>query len=585
MTCRKLFPRRNGRLGLGVVVFLLVGAWGAHAAPAPNGTFGKLSGIVLDPSGIPQMGATVVLATEGAQTTPSVELLTNPRGVFLSERLAPGYYTVRVTLAGFLPNIERHVHISAHLTTLVKVELDSVFASLDRLRRQPSKQFNGEDWKWVLRTTTAMRPVLQWLEGDDQIIEAASLSKMDSSALPRGRLELTRGASRPGSVSNIADSPATAFAYDQKIGHYSRLLVAGQISYEHTAAAGLAAMWLPTGSLESGPQTTLVLRQAKLGPTGRTFRGMRMDQSGVLDLGDRVTLNYGAEFIYVGLGRSTSTIRPRAEVNVRLAENTRASVILAAEPGAPDVSSDGVSGQAVPLQAAMKQLDAFPALLWRNGRPVLEGGWHKELAIDHKLSKQATIHVAGFHDSLRHVAMFGRGTSPNPDFFQDFFSDAFTYDGGSSNSWGARAAFREKISDELEFSAVYAYAGALALNDAATASELRDGLQTRYSHSLSGGIGGRVPGLGTRVHASYKWVEGTALSHQDRYGEMRHHSDPYLHLIVRQPLPHFLLGRWEATADCQNLLAQGYASITTRDGRSVLVPMLRTFRGGLSFQF
>jgi len=33
--------------------------------------------------------------------------------------------------------------------------------------------------------------------------------------------------------------------------------------------------------------------------------------------------------------------------------------------------------------------------------------------------------------------------------------------------------------------------------------------------------------------------------------------DPYLHLIVRQPLPKFAMGRWEAIADCNNLFAQG----------------------------
>lgn len=583
MTCRQLFSRRNGRLGLGILVITLA-CIPAHASPPRNGTFGRLSGLVLDPAGTPQMGATVLLVAESARAGSPVELLTDPRGIFVGERLLPGYYTVRVTLAGFLPSIERHVQISAHLTTLVKVELDSVFASLDRLRRQPSNQSNTEDWKWVLRTTTSMRPVLQWVE-EEARIEAAAVTKMESSKMPRGRLELTRGANRAGSVSNLVDSPATAFAYDQKIGHYSRMVVAGQVSYEHTAAAGLAVLWLPTGSMKSGAQSTLVLRQAKLGSAGLTFRGLRMDQGGLLNVGDRVKLRYGGEFIYVGLGHATSAIRPRAEIDVRFSENSKASVIFASEPGAPDVASDDESGQSALLQTAMRQLDGFPVLLWRNGRPVLEGGWHKELAFEQRLGKRASIRVAGFHDNLRHIAMFGRGTNSNPEFFQDFFSDAFTYDGGPSNSWGSRAAFHEKVSDTLELSAVYAYAGALTLNDEAANSDLRQALQTRYRHSLAGGVGTRVPRLGTRLNASYKWVEGATLSHQDLFGESRSHLDPYLHVSVRQPLPHFLPGRWEASADCQNLLAQGYRQITTRDGRSVLAPVLRTFRGGLSFQF
>jgi hypothetical protein len=310
-----------------------------------------------------------------------------------------------------------------------------------------------------------------------------------------------------------------------------------------------------------------------------------MDQSGVAGLGDRFRVHYGGEFIFVGFGRSTSAIRPRAEVDVRLSKNTKASVILASEPSAPNVAGEDETGQNARLQTAMKQLDAFPVMLWRNGHPVLEGGWHQELALERELGKQTSLQIAGFHDSLRHVAVFGRGTPSDPDFFQDFFSDSFTYDGGASNSWGARAAFRKKISNETELSAVYAYAGVLTLNEVVDSLELRDALQTAYRHSLSGSVGTRVPGLGTRVRASYKWVEGTALSRLDRFGEVRNHADPYLHVTVRQPLPHFLLGHWEATADCQNLLAQGYTRVETRGGRSVLAPMLRTFRGGLSLQF
>jgi len=71
----------------------------------------------------------------------------------------------------------------------------------------------------------------------------------------------------------------------------------------------------------------------------------------------------------------------------------------------------------------------------------------------------------------------------------------------------------------------------------------------------------------------------------DAYGESLFQFDPYLHVGVRQPLPRFALGRWEAIADCDNLLAQGSVSTSSRDGHLVLLPAFRTFRGGLSVQF
>jgi len=51
-------------------------------------------------------------------------------------------------------------------------------------------------------------------------------------------------------------------------------------------------------------------------------------------------------------------------------------------------------------------------------------------------------------------------------------------------------------------------------------------------------------------------------------------------------LPHaFFLGRVQALADLQNLLAQGYTAVASRDGQVMLLPATRAFRGGLSFQF
>jgi len=61
--------------------------------------------------------------------------------------------------------------------------------------------------------------------------------------------------------------------------------------------------------------------------------------------------------------------------------------------------------------------------------------------------------------------------------------------------------------------------------------------------------------------------------------------NPYLHVGIRQPLPWTVLGRWEANAECDNLLAQGYVSMSTADGQILLVPAFRSFRGGLSLQF
>jgi hypothetical protein len=96
---------------------------------------------------------------------------------------------------------------------------------------------------------------------------------------------------------------------------------------------------------------------------------------------------------------------------------------------------------------------------------------------------------------------------------------------------------------------------------------------------------GRIPRTGTKLTAGYKWIGGEAVSRVDPYGEGIYDVNPYLHVGVRQPLPWIPLGHLEASAECDNLLAQGYVPMTTRDGQMLLVPAYRSFRGGLSLQF
>ena len=569
-----------------LVLTAMILAFGTPSAAAQAKLVpGKLAGVVRDSTGTPQLGANVELIAETGAAA-SRGFLTNTQGIFRGEKLAPGLYTLRVTLAGFLPTLEKHIRVTSNLTTVVRVELESMFASLDQLRRTPSNtSVQADDWKWVLRSASAVRPVLEWMDDDARIASRVSVE----STVPRGprfRLEFTDGARRPVSASSIASSPATAVAYEQKLGGTSKMILAGQMSYDQDApGGGIATVWLPTGTLGTGPHTALVLREAKLGPEGRTFRGVRIDQGGALSLGNRTVLRYGGEYVLVGLGAAASSIRPRAELDIRISDDWSTALIFASMPSGPAPLEAGDAQPGGALAAALNELDAFPALLWRGGRPVLQNGKHEELAVERKIGTRGKLQVAGFHDDDRHVAVFGRGNDlPPADYLQDYFSDGFAYDGGSSSSWGTRVALREKLDGDVELTAVYSFGGALAPLEG-TDGSLRDALRTTQRHSLAASVSAKVPHVGTKLNAGYKWVNGVTVSRVDAYGESLFQFDPYLHLSVRQPLPRLSLGRWEAIADCDNLLAQGSVSATSRDGHVVLLPAFRTFRGGLSVQF
>jgi hypothetical protein len=564
-------------------IFALVFGWllcvlALPLAAAPIS--GKITGIVVDPAGTPQMGATVTISSEQMASASPVELLTNDRGHFSTVTLPAGFYSIKVTLAGFLPAMQQHIQISSEHTTLLEIVLGSVFSSFEKLRRQPDQTVAPDDWTWVLRTSASTRAVLRWQDGsvvlDDQLAPPETSQKQAT----HGRLELTSGADHPGSIANLADSPATSFAYDMGVGAKGRLLVAGQFSYDDAAsAAGIATEWIPSGEAGVGPQMTFVVRESRLGPDGLTFRGLRVSRDDQFALGDRVSVRYGAEYVAAGFNGTTSSLRPRGEVAVKLAKDWQASVLVAAHPWQDNPDSQGA------MQTALDALDGFPTLLVRDGRPFLENGLHEEISLKHDINKNSSVSAAFFHDRSTHTAVIGRGVVTNPDFLQDYFSDAFAYDAGRSGSMGARVAYQQKIAANVSTTFLYSYGGALGPRELSSDAILRDQLTTQYRHSLGARVSTTIPRLGTKFSAGYKWIDGPTVSRLDAYGEALYHLDPYLSVEIRQPLPSPFQCHMEVMADVGNLLGQGYVPLTTGDGQMVLVPSYRYFRGGLSLQF
>jgi hypothetical protein len=546
--------------------------------------FGQLTGVVLDPTGTPQLGASIWISSEAVNARGSTQLLTDQNGAFGAQHLRPGQYSVRVTLAGFLPAIQQHVRVGADLTTLVRIELDSVFSSLDQLRRQPAQSTEADDWKWVLRTSSATRPVLQLRDGTIVIAGGASPALPgggDSPRQARVSVEMTSGYRHPGSSSALPGAPATAISYDQPLGSAGRLLLAGEMSYDPLAGAGttFASIWLPSGRLDQGSETTIVVRESKFPLTGRQIRSVRAEHSGQVELGDRMVLDYGTAYAVAGIGTINESLRPHARIAARLSPHWDAAFSLETEPG-----SYGLRTRSPALESALDTLDTLPVLIWRDGRSELESNWHEELAARRDVGAHGSFEAATFHDYSPHLAVFGYDPASNSGS-----PLIYARDGGVAGSWGSRLTYRQKLSDHFELAAIYAWAGALAPDsdgNLANADQLSNALRIRYRHSVAGRVSGKIPRVRTQFAASYKWLNGTAVSRQDLFGEAAEGLDPNLSLSLRQPLPSFGTGgHWEALADFRNLLAQGYVPLNGQQGQVVLTPVMRSFRGGVSFQF
>jgi hypothetical protein len=110
-------------------------------------------------------------------------------------------------------------------------------------------------------------------------------------------------------------------------------------------------------------------------------------------------------------------------------------------------------------------------------------------------------------------------------------------------------------------------------------------LTTQRRQAVAGKLSGTAPHTHTSWIASYRWVNGPALTPIDMFNASPGQSDPFLNIFIRQPIPS-LGGHVEAIIDVRNLLAQGYVPVLGQDGQTVyLVQSARSVRGGVAFSF
>jgi hypothetical protein len=358
---------------------------------------------------------------------------------------------------------------------------------------------------------------------------------------------------------------------------YGKLLMAGQFSYDAAGTAGLATTWAPFGSSADAPRTTVAMQQYRIGDQGPLLRTLRSEQAGSLHAGQRVTIHYTAEYVWVSLRDSSSALHPRADAVVQLSRKWTATLSAGALPA---------NGQSSPadLESAVSQLGVFPAVMFRNGNPIIGNGWHEEVRLERRVAKNGTLSVAGFRDQSSKTAVFA--TSVGGDLPLDALPIPHAVDGGGISAYGARAAYRQKLAANLEAAVIYAWAGVLSDDVPIEGAALQTMLKERSRNSVALSVSGRIRKSGTRFTTSYKWVDGLEASRQDPYGEALYEVDPFLNVTLRQALPGCLGGkRLEAVADLLNVLDQGTVYRNTAEGRLGLTSSPRVLRAGLSFQF
>jgi hypothetical protein len=564
--------------------------------PGCGAEYGRLSGTVADSQGDPLMGATVLLSGPMLASSSSLgstieRVITDAHGRFTIEHLAPGWYSLRVTSPTRLPVLRSGIQVEPGHTATQNFVLTDVFAPFRFQVPKDAVSSWGDDWKWVLRTSPATRPILRY---EEQVAQATV------KALPapsRRLIGMVPGSARQ---DPLAGDPGmgSVLAYLQPISDDSDLLVAGLMTASGTLASSVATSFR-TNLIKGDPQElTLVIHQLSFSsggvPPAATIPGSAFEralgavvnysQTRVLSTSLRLTA--GMQVQYLNAQRDAMTAQPRLKLEYRGGPATTFAI---------QYGTNQAEGSATLLER-VGMLNAFPRVTLRDYRPKLEQLNHAELSLNRHVKKASRLKIAAYHDATYNAAVWGGGRAGSferlaGNFLPNPVADGITVNVGDYSSSGLRAAYLQDIGNNVH--ALFAYALGNALTSSGivgrpTGGDLQGVLRPASSATLAGKVSAVLPVTHTQLVTSYEYVQRGRLTIVDPSGQADLQLQPFLGVQIRQPLPTiaFLPARIEAIADFRNLLDQGNVRMGQAGEQPVLLtPLYRSFRGGFSVQF
>ena len=576
---------------------------GSVSSPAaePVKLAGGIVGTVRNTKGVPQMGATVSLYNR--QDRPVGKVLTDLRGQFQILGLMPTVYSLRITLATFVPAIRKDILVQPGMRSVLNVSLSTLFSSIQLDRPVlDNGSIMSDDWKWVLRSASDTRPVMRF--GPDVIADpGASPDHATVFSETRGILKLSAGEGPTAGVANQADL-GTAFALATSLYGKSLLEVSGNVGYGSQTGVPAAAFRTSYSHDLNGnkPVFSVTMRQLFLPDRmGEALNGseaslpmlrsISASADNRTELSDTVALQYGFTMDTVFFLDHLTYTNPYARVTWAVNNSTDVEAAYTSGDARPDLGEGGP--EEAELQHNIDTLALFPRISLRGGRAQIQRADDYEVAVTHHAGSRS-VRVSAYRELLNNTALTMVAPAGlfagSGDVLPDLFSDSSVFNAGKFDNVGYSVGFTQNLGDHFAATAIYGNEGAITTRGqelvSETPDELRAMIRASRRHAVTARMNGTIPHTGTKFIASYQWTnDPRSLMGGNLYSAQGMGVMPGLNIYIRQPIPGFN-GRLEATADLRNLLAQGYVPIAMAGGTQLmLVDNPRSFRGGLAFRF
>lgn len=598
----------RSKLASSLIVALMLSAPAAFPGTATK-LSGSIAGYVRDSVGVPQMGATVLLFNRSERLIQ--QALTNEHGVFGFDSLAPDLYSIRVSLASFMPAVKQRIAVQPGMQSLLYVDLAGVLSSIELVYAAPGQgALMSDEWKWTLKGAAATRSVLRALPQ----VSASNPNRRDG--VSGGIFSDTRGllnvsAGDPGSLGGASSQAdlGTAFALATSVFGRNQFALSGNVGYSARSAMPAAGFRTTYRRDGSGPEVAVTMQQIYL-PTRATLsslagqdgmpalRTMKLSVHDSLEIADNLRLDYGASLDSVNFLDHLNYMSKFARLTYVLGKS--GALQFAYSSGAPPTEliveghrDDGhVAGDAPALAQDLAALSLLPRLSLLNSHLAVQRSQDLEVGYEKRFSA-TTFNLTAYRETVSNAAMtilasddaFAIG-----DVLPDISSKSSILDAGSYRRSGYAASVTQALGDKVEIGSSFGRTGALAVADReslATADDLRSRLRTTPRFWASARASARLPLTGTQISGTYQWTDYSTVMPTHFYLTQSAYPEAGLNVRVRQPIPAFpgIPGRLEATAELRNGLAQGYLPVSQGAQHILLVQTPRSVRGGLSFIF
>lgn len=586
------------------------------AADWAKPTTGNLLGTVLDTAGIPQVGASIKLYNKYDRVV--AKTMSTAEGRFAFASLTPDSYSIQVSLESFVPAFRDKIAIRAGANSMLQINLATLFSSIQLNPILPVGAMSS-DWKWVLRSSPATRPITRFMPVDDIPSDdedgSVSLANLHPQLFSGTHMlvGISGGAADAGLVNSDPASTdlGTQFALSTSLYGRDGLQVAGRVGQTSDTGPSnfaLCAIYSPSSSfgLINSPEIAFTMSQIHLLPgtqgaagTDTLLRSMSISTYQVADPTDQIHLEFGIAAESVDFLQHAARVSPFARLTGDLGKGI-ALVLAYSDGGRPDeLTAHAVSRNSEPeelldddLSAPVNALARMPQMSLRNDQLELQSTSNLEMGVA-KTQGSVTYSFSTFYENVSNGRMDVAGDISalnTGSVLSDGISKTSIYNIGNYNRNGYVASIDKKLNDVVSLQAAYGRMGAFTAGDTLMAGvNSKDNFLTSKDHNtLDFGVRARIPKTGTRISARYGWTDPRASIPDHTFMTQNLTLATGLNIAVRQALPNFfgMGGRLELVGDLRNLLSQGYIPILGSDGdRLLIVQNPKAIRGGLSITF